>query len=89
MQRRTAARSVHRSEKRGIRPELGAAREKLVGRGLVYALVCEKQEDRIMRESELAEWRRGRRCGNGGTASRLARNARQDAFGGKRCVEKE
>lgn len=41
-----------------MRRRLGAGREELVRRRVVYALVCEEKNDRVVERSKMAEYRR-------------------------------
>lgn len=58
LEQRNVLRRAETSGKREIIGALEAVWEKLVRWGVVYALVCEKKNDRVDKRSEMAEWRR-------------------------------
>lgn len=55
--------ATHRMQPEGteIRRGLAAVREKLVRRGVVHTLVCEKLNDKRVRGSKIVDWRRGKK----------------------------
>lgn len=51
-------RRAERSGEREIKTGLGAAEKELVRREVIYALVCEKEDDKVVGESEMVRSRR-------------------------------
>lgn len=83
LERRTGLRRAEFSEGPEIRRGQGTVGEELVRRGVVYALVCEEDDDTVVRE---CKWRSGqekRRCENDRAELWLTRIAREHACGRK------
>lgn len=60
----------------------------LVRREVVYALMCEKEDDRVVGDRKWQTVGGGKKCGNGGTASCPTGSPKKHACDEERWVEK-
>lgn len=79
---------AERSERRRKRWRLEAEWRELVRRGVIYASVCEEEDDRVIGRSETGKWRKRKKCGDGGAASWLTVHGKEHACSKNRFVEK-
>lgn len=65
---------VEQSGKRGTEQAPRVVLEELMRRRVVYASVCEKEDEKVVRGSKVAKWPRGKRGRSDGAASWLTGN---------------